>query len=229
MTEGTPDRASDPAPLSTDGGAGEQTPPPTPPSMVPPTVAPAPPGSTAGQPIAVPGTVTSPGTPAWPSTSGPGGTPPPGWVPAPAPAPRSNRRRNLLLAAGVVVALLVIGAATGSINFTVSVGRQPGTIVFGTTAGTDLCSVGEESDTIKAGTPVYFGARLLHKLAGTETIHLTITRDGKPVFQHDETGQGEDFDCYGSQKALGTLDPGTYVFTITHNADTEATGTLKVS
>jgi hypothetical protein len=221
-------------PAPADGGAW--TPPPIPPVPTSPGTIPPPPGWTppSAPEAGGPPSGWTPAAPAGPPVWNPDGTPvgaggpPPGYVAVPA-TPPSHRGRNIAIGVGlVVIVLLAIAAFAGGASFSGSFGRTPGTVVFGTAAGSDVCSVGSQSDTIYANTPYYFSARLNDHMTGSDAITLTVTKDGQVYATADEPANGQEFDCYGNKNALDGLDAGIYVFTITHNGTMEATGTLKV-
>jgi hypothetical protein len=124
---------------------------------------------------------------------------------------------------GLVVAGVVIAGVLGLLP------NDKGKVLFGTAAGSDLCGVGNATTTIRTSDPVFFSAVLKHHMDGQQAITLTITKDGAAFVDHDEPADGTSFDCYGTKESLGPFDPGTYVFTVTHNTDVEATGTLVVT
>jgi hypothetical protein len=166
----------------------------------------------------------------------PGGVmPPPNPADAPSSAwittaPQAPVRRGIgsrigAIIGGVVVVLIVGLVVAGALDLLPS---DKGKVLFGTAAGSDLCGVTNAATTIKTTDPVFFAAVLRHHMDGAQAINLKITKDGQAFVDHDEPADGTSFDCYGTKESLGPFDAGTYVFTVTHNAEVEATGTLVV-
>lgn len=148
------------------------------------------------------------------------------WISSP-PPPRGRSLLSTIATIGAVLIGLVVIAAVIGLNSGYFLPR--GQILFGTAAGADLCSVSGETRTVTRTDPVFFAAILKHRMAGSEAIRLTVTRDGLPFFDNEEPADGTEFECYGSRESIGPLEHGVYVFTITHNDDVEATGTLTVT
>ena len=145
---------------------------------------------------------------------------------APQAPPKRGIGANLGAIIGGIVGIVIIGAIlAGALGLLPS---DKGKILFGTAAGSDLCSVSNQTTNIKSTDPVFFAAVLKHHMDGAQAITFKITKDGKDFVSHDEPADGTSFDCYGNRESLGTFEAGTYVFTVIHNADTEATGTLVV-
>lgn len=146
---------------------------------------------------------------------------------APQTAPKAGMRSTIGTIVVAVVGLLVVGVvAAGILGFLPS---DKGKILFGTAAGTDLCSVGNQATMVKSTDPIFFAAVLKHHMDGAQAITFKIEKDGKELVNHPEPADGTSFDCYGSRDSIGSLEPGSYVFTVVHNADVEATGNLTVS
>ena len=123
---------------------------------------------------------------------------------------------------GVLVVLGIAGMYLGLF--------QPrGQVLFGTAAGPNLCSVGGETRTIVAGDPVFFAAVLRNRLSGDAEVRLTVTRDGEPFFDNTDPPDGTEFECYGSRESIGPLEPGVYLFEVTHDDAVEASGTLTIT
>jgi len=108
------------------------------------------------------------------------------------------------------------------------VGFGTGAAFAGTAAGTALCSVSNETTTVKSTDPVFFTAVLKHRMNGDQTITLHVTKDGEEFVSLTESPAGTPFDCYTSHESMGNLEAGSYVFEIIHNKDIEATGNLTV-
>jgi hypothetical protein len=103
-----------------------------------------------------------------------------------------------------------------------------GSIIFGTHAGPDLCSVRNAADTLTANDPIFFAAVLKHHMDGNQAITLRVTKDGKDFVSYDEPADGTEFDCYGNKDSLGTLDVGVYVFQIINHDAIEASAALTI-
>jgi hypothetical protein len=142
-----------------------------------------------------------------------------------AAAPPRPRNRLVNIVGGVIGLLIVLGVVAGVLGLLPS---DKGKILFGTAAGKDLCSVSNQSTTVKTTDPIFFAAILKHHMDGAQAIVFHITRDGAEFISHDEPADGTEFDCYGNRESLGALEPGTYVFQVIHKGDIEATGTLIV-
>ena len=157
----------------------------------------------------------------------PAAVPSSAWISTPPPRQGRSLLSTVVTIGAVLIGLAVIAAIVG-----LSLGLfrpQGGQVLFGTAAGPNLCSVAGETRTVTTTDPVFFAAILRNRMAGTEAITLTVTRDGQPFFDNDEPADGTEFECYGSRESIGPLEPGVYVFTITHNAAVEATGPLTVT
>jgi len=140
--------------------------------------------------------------------------------------PAAPRRRRILPTIVTVVAVIIGLALIGVIVFGPS---NRGQIIFGTTKGDDLCSVGSQTNTVNSGDPIYFTAILKDRMAGDQTVTLSITEDGQAPVTLPQPPNGSEFDCLaGDPSILGTLDPGVYHFVLTHNSDIEASGDLTV-
>ena len=127
---------------------------------------------------------------------------------------------------GAIVLIVVVGAVVAGI-----LGLLPsdkGKVLLGTAAGSDLCSVANQATTMKPTDPIFFAAILKHHMDGAQAITFKITKDGADFVDHDEPADGTSFDCYGNKESLGTLETGSYVFSVVHNGDIEATGALIV-
>ena len=74
-----------------------------------------------------------------------------------------------------------------------------------------------------------FGEKDVRAIGNFDFGDFKIEKDGKELVNHPEPADGTSFDCYGSRDSIGSLEPGSYVFTVVHNADIEATGNLTVS
>ena len=139
--------------------------------------------------------------------------------------PRTRLSISLTVAAVVIGGLVVFGIAGQYLGL-----FQPrGQVLFGTSLGPDLCSVGGETRTVTSSDPVFFAAVLRHRLGGDGAVRLTVTRDGEPFFDNRDPPNGTEFDCYGSREAVGPLEPGVYVFEVTHEDEVEAAGSLTVT
>lgn len=147
------------------------------------------------------------------------------WI-APVPPRRRSVWSTLATLGAVVIGLAVIAAIIG-LNLRIFLPR--GQILFGTAPGGDLCSVGAEARSVRSADPVYFAAVLRDRMPGTASIRLVVTRDGQPYFDHVEPADGTEFECYGSRESIGPLEPGVYVFEVTHDGTVEASGTLTVT
>ena len=107
--------------------------------------------------------------------------------------------------------------------------NNKGQIIFGTSAGSDFCSVGGETKVVNAGDPVYFAAILKHHMDGDQAVTLTVKKDGQDFGSLDEPADGTAFDCLaGKPDVLGQLDAGLYHFELFHNQDLESAGDLTV-
>jgi hypothetical protein len=146
-------------------------------------------------------------------------------------APQAPAKRgigaNLGGIIGAIVGIVIVGLVVA--NALDLLPSNKGKILFGTAAGSDLCSVNNETKTIKTTDPVFFAAVLKHHMDGAQAITFKIVKDGKEFVSHDEPADGTSFDCYGNRDSLGTLEAGTYTFQVLHKTDVEATGTLVVS
>jgi hypothetical protein len=139
--------------------------------------------------------------------------------------PRPARSGLLTIVGGVIaalVALFVVAALLGVLP------SDKGKILFGTAAGRDLCSVSNETTTVKTTDPIFFSAILKHHMDGNQAITLHITKDGKDFVNYDEPADGTEFDCYGNRDSLGSLDAGHYRFEVVHKDVVEASGDLTV-
>jgi len=160
-------------------------------------------------------------------TAGPSAAPSSAWIAAATPQQGRSMVSTLVTIGAVVIGLGVVVAILGlNAGFFRPSG---GHVLFGTAPGPNLCSVGGETRTAGSSDPVFFAAILRHRMAGTDAITLTITRDGQPFFDNEEPADGTEFECYGSRESIGPLEPGIYVFTVTRGSDVEATGTLTVT
>ncbi|HVA85315.1 MAG TPA: hypothetical protein VNF73_03235 [Candidatus Saccharimonadales bacterium] len=146
------------------------------------------------------------------------------WVGSMTPAPPRPRRilPALITVIGVIVGLAVIG-------YLLFGPSNKGQIIFGTAAGSDLCSVGNQTKTVNTGDPIYFTAILKDHMDGNQAVSLQVTKDGAAFGTLDEPADGIAFDCLaGKPDVLGTLASGQYHFVLLHNSDVEATGDLTV-
>lgn len=105
---------------------------------------------------------------------------------------------------------------------------DPGTILFGTGAGTDSCSVANPTTVLLSTQPLFFAAHLADQMDGTKAIVLRIVKDGRPLVDHEEPADGKAFDCYGNTSPLGMLQPGAYDFKVTQGTTLEAEGNVTV-
>ncbi len=195
------------------------------PSMAPPAMQPAP--AAPGQLDYVP-LPTGMEPSATPPAPDPSAVPTSAWVgTAPAVPKKRNRISAILSIVVVVFGVAVLGYAIGS-----AIGIIPsnkGQIIFGTSAGSDFCSVGGETKIVNAGDPVYFAAILKHHMDGDQAVTLTVTKDGQNFGSLDEPADGTAFDCLaGKPDVLGQLDAGLYHFELHHNQDLESSGDLTV-
>ncbi len=127
--------------------------------------------------------------------------------------------------------MAIIGIALIAIVAGVLLGVLPsdkGKILFGTAAGSNLCSVGNQTTSVSPTDPIYFAAILKHHMDGNQAITFHVTKDGAEFVTHEEPADGTSFDCYGNKESLGSLDVGTYVFEVLHDGTQEAVGTLTV-
>jgi hypothetical protein len=159
----------------------------------------------------------------------PSAVPTSAWVGTAAVAPTKRRSPLGAIVSGILVvfAIAAVGYVLGS-----AIGLIPnnkGQILFGTSAGGDLCSIGNETKVVGAGDPVYFTAILKHHMDGDQAVRLHVTKDGAEFGSLDEPADGTAFDCLaGKPDVLGSLDPGLYHFDLFHNTDVESTGDLTV-
>lgn len=149
-----------------------------------------------------------------------------GWITNPAPSRRRSRLSTTVTIAAVVLGLLVV---LGIAGLYVGFFQPRGQVLFGTSLGPNLCSVGGETRTIEAGDPVFFAAVLRNRLAGDAEVRLTVTRDGEPFFDNTDPPDGTEFECYGSRNSIGPLESGVYQFEVTHDGAVEASGTLTIT
>jgi hypothetical protein len=126
----------------------------------------------------------------------------------------------------VVVGILVV---LGIAGLYLGIFQPRGQVLFGTSIGPNLCSVDGETRTVSPEDPVFFAAVLKHRLGGDAEVRLMVTRDGEPFFDTTDPANGTEFECYGSRESVGPLEPGEYVFEVTHGGEVEASGTLTVS
>jgi hypothetical protein len=146
---------------------------------------------------------------------------------APQTAPKGGVRSTLGIIVAAVIGLVVVGAVAAAVLGILP--NDKGKILFGTAAGTDLCSVANQATSVKSTDPIFFAAVLKHHMDGAQAITFKIEKDGKELVNHPEPADGTSFDCYGSKDSIGNLDPGSYVFTVIHGSDVEATGNLTVT
>ena len=148
------------------------------------------------------------------------------WISTPPP-----RQGRSLLSTIVTIGAVLIGLVVLAVVIGINSGLlQPrGYVVFGTSAGKDLCSVGDEVRSVTSSTPVYFAAVLRHQLGADASVRLRVTRDGQAFSDVVDPPDGREFDCYGSREPYGLLEPGVYIFEISHEGEVEATGTLTVA
>jgi hypothetical protein len=139
---------------------------------------------------------------------------------APGATTRAAGGRSIL---GIIGA--VIGILAGALGLLPS---DKGKVLFGTAAGKDLCSVSNETTTVRTTDPIFFSAVLKHHMDGQQVITFHVTRDGAEFLSHEEPADGTEFDCYGNRESLGALMVGSYVFEVLHEGEVEATGTLVV-
>jgi len=243
-----PRETADAGDTGNQAGDGDAPAPWAPPPMAPPPMAPPPTmpdeATLTSAPAPAPDLgVVAPGqpdeAPAWvppPVGMAPDGTMPPpnppemptsAWITTPVPAPPARRSSRGILGAivGGIVVLVVIGFVAA--NQLGLIGDK-GKILFGTAAGKDLCSVGNQTQTVTTTDPVFFAAVLKHHQGGDQAITFHITKDGADFVTHEEPADGQEFDCYGNRESLGALDAGSYVFEVLHNGEIEATGKLTV-
>ncbi len=156
----------------------------------------------------------------------PGQVPTSAWITTAPPRRGRSFLSTLATIGAVVIGLAVIAAIVGlNLRF-----FQPrGQVLFGTSLGSDLCSVGGETRTLTTTDPVYFAAVLKNRLGGDQSIRLTVTRNAEPFFENVDPANGTEFECYGSRESVGPLEAGVYVFEVTHGGEIEASGTLTVT
>lgn len=147
------------------------------------------------------------------------------WIANPPPKRRSALSTVVTIGAIVVAVLVVVGV----VGMNLRLFQPRGQILFGTSLGPNLCTVGGETRTLTADDPVFFAAVLKNRLGGDESIRLTVTRDGQPFFDNADPADGTEFECYGSRESIGPLERGVYVFEVTHGGEVEASGTLTVT
>ena len=142
-------------------------------------------------------------------------------------ATSSSGTRNLVATIVGVVAVLVIG------YFAVQLlPSDKGKVLFGTTPGADLCSVGNQTTTVKTTDDLFFAAVLKDHMDGDQAITLRITKNGADFINYNEPADGTAFDCYGNRTSLAELGPfeaGQYHFEITNNGKIEAVGDLTIT
>jgi hypothetical protein len=135
--------------------------------------------------------------------------------------------RNLIAAIVGVVVVLVVGYLV--VQFLPS---DKGKVLFGTEPGADLCSVGNQTNTVKTSDPLYFAAVLKDHMDGDQAITLRITKDGAEFVNYNEPADGTAFDCYGNRTSLSDLGPfqaGQYHFEVINNNKVEAAGDLTIT
>ena len=149
------------------------------------------------------------------------------WIATPVAAPPAKRSGRAILSAiiGGIVVVAIIGYFAAN---QLGIIGDKGKVLFGTAAGSDLCSVSNQTDTVRTTDPIFFAAVLKHHMDGNQAITFHITKDGADFVTHEEPADGTAFDCYGNRDSLGALEPGSYVFEVLHNGELEATGKLTV-
>jgi hypothetical protein len=158
-------------------------------------------------------------------TTDPADVPTSAWIttaPQTAP-PRAGIGSRVAGIIGGIVVLVIVGAFVFGL-----VVNDKGKVLFGTAAGSDLCSVGNKTDTVKTTDPIFFAAILKDHMDGAQAITFHITKDGAEFVSHEEPADGTSFDCYGNKDSLGALEVGTYTFEVLHTGTVEATGKLTV-
>ena len=126
----------------------------------------------------------------------------------------------------VIIGLAVLGIIVG---LNLNLFSQRGQIVFGTTAGDDVCSIRSQTTAITARDTIFYAAHLKNSVGPAETLTLRITRNGQEVTTDVLPPYGSEFDCFGLKEPIGPLQPGVYVFEVLRAGAVEATGTLTVT
>ena len=134
------------------------------------------------------------------------------------PAKRGFGRR-IIGGVGVVILLIIIGAAYTLIANPSHGGQVIFTTDAPTESGAATCQLGHQVTNVTVGTSVY--ANFFYKSRLTnETVTLTIIKT---------SDQANGIDCVESSANLNTLDAGVYEFKLTTaNGDTVSDGTLTV-
>ncbi len=147
-------------------------------------------------------------------------------------APVVTPRRGLGVGGvvGAIIGIVVVVAVVGYFLLQqFGVIGDKGKVLFGTAPGANLCTVGSRTTAVKSGDPVFFAAVLRSRLAGDQSFTFRITRDGQPFIQRDEEGDGQSFECYGTEELIGPLPAGKYVVELLHGTDVAAHGELTVT
>jgi hypothetical protein len=145
-----------------------------------------------------------------------------------APAKRGFGRR-ILGALGIVVVLIIIGAAYTLITNPSHGGQVIFTTDAPTESGAATCQLGHQVTSVTAGTSVYANFFYKSRLSN-ETVTLTIIKDGSVLNTSTLTSdQANGIDCVESSANLNNLDPGVYEFKLTTaGGDVVSDGTLTV-
>jgi len=144
-----------------------------------------------------------------------------------APAKGRSGGRSLLLTIVGVAAVLIVGALVVQL-----LPSDKGKVLFGTAPGSDLCSVGNQTTTVKTTEDLYFAAVLKDHMDGDQAITLKITKNGQDFINYNEPADGTAFDCYGNRTSLAELGPfeaGQYHFEVLNNGKVEAAGDLTIT
>jgi hypothetical protein len=137
--------------------------------------------------------------------------------------------------AGLTIAIAILGigsfgfaivsAAAGALgNMAGNVSR--GTIVFGSAAKFDTCTVTGPFTVMPAGGSVAWVGAFAHRTAPSDRIRLVIKFNG--VQAVNEAEPSGTFDCLGSGAAESGLDAGRYDLALYVNDVVSAQGTLTV-
>ena len=160
----------------------------------------------------------------------PYGAPAPAWgAPAPTVPAKRGFGRRIIGGVGVVILLIIIGAAYTLIANPSHGGQVIFTTDAPTESGAATCQLGHQVTNVTVGTSVY--ANFFYKSRLTnETVTLTIIKDGTVLTTSTLTSdQANGIDCVESSANLNTLDAGVYEFKLTTaNGDTVSDGTLTV-
>ncbi len=182
----------------------------------------------AGPPASAPGWGAPP--PAGPPAGPPGSAP--GWGVAPAAPARGGIPRRFIVI-GVIVLLIVAGAALGVLTFGhPDAGKVVFTSELPTSSGAATCDVGTRVTTVKVGTAVYAIYFFSHRLATTDAVTLEVIKDGTSISKNAVPSTNtSDADCLESFEDISTVldQPGTYEIKLTVGGETVSDGTLTIT